>query len=196
MARRARQEDIEEQETQSPIDELWEQEIDRDQLDELEAQVRAEEKELEESRKAPEGDYITVTPYPVTRRVDEIVAIDSEGDEAKTVRRRYSFWGDAIHEELGSRFKLGIDVSPDSFYVVFNGMGKQPTYYTTKVKGARLDSAARNMNAAVKLYEEATGRTPKRFSEIESFLTETQLRLKVKKFSSGKSGVVAFELAK
>lgn len=195
MARRTRQEDIEEQDTSNPIDDLWNEEIDHDLLAELEEQVRAEEKELEESRRAPEGDYVTVTPYPVTRRADEIVAIDSEGDETRTVRRRYSYWGDAIHEELGGRFKLGFDLSPDSFYVIFNGAGQKPTYYTTKVKGARLDSAARNMNAAVKLYEEETGREPKRFSEIEAFLCETQLRLKVKKFSSGKSGVVAFELA-
>lgn len=197
MARR-NLEVVEEEETtdaEMTMDDFFDQEIDHGELEALQAEVEAEQAELEESRRAPEGTYLTITPFPVTRDKREVKALDSMGNEEIIIRGRYNFWGDTINEETETKYKLSLDMSPVKLYVTWNGAGNPPTYYTEKVKGARLDQSALNFSRASQLYKEATGGEPKRYADLEEFIQETQLRLTVKRFKSGKSGVVKFEVA-
>lgn len=181
--------------TELTVDDFFDQEIDRGEMDALQAEVEAEQAEFEESRRAPAGTYLTVTPYPVNRDKREVKALDSQGNEETIIRGRYNCWGDTINEETEAKYKLGFDMSPVKLYVIFNGAGEPPTYYTEKVPKSRLDQASLNFSRASELYEEAVGEEATRYTEIEAFVQETQLRLTVKKFRSGKSGVVKFELA-
>lgn len=194
MPRRTDLDETTEETTYAPMEDLFDQEIDDGELEALEAEVEAEA----EARKAPEGHYLTIVPYVFAEKFTDIKVVDEEGNEEEVRRPRYSFWDDAVQEDNSEerRFKLGFDLSPMKLYVVFNGTGNAPTYYRTKVNGAQLDQASKNVSKAGKLYEKATGRPAKRYKEIAVFLQETQLRLTVKKFKSGKSGVVGFEIAK
>jgi hypothetical protein len=180
---------------QSTMDDFFDQEIDQGELQSLIDEADAEWAEFEESRRAPEGHYLTVTPYPVKRDVREVKVLDSYGEIITIKRGRYNFFGDTVNEETEKKYKLGFDMTPKKLYVIFQGAGQPPTYYSEKVDGSRLDPASSNYIKAAKLYEEVYGQAPKRYDEVEEFITETQLKLTVKKFKSGKSGVVGFELA-
>jgi hypothetical protein len=174
------------------MDDFFDQEIDQGELTELQMEAEAEEA----ARKVPEGHYVTVTPYPVKRESPELEVINAEGETVTIKRGQYNYFGDAIHEQTEAKFKLGLRMSPKKLYVVWNGPGNPPTYYTTKVDGSQLDPASQNYSKAAKLYREATGQDATQYAELEAFVNETQLRLTVKKFKSGKSGVVGFELPK
>lgn len=174
-------------------DDFFEQEIDQGELTELQMEAEAEE----EARRAPPGNYFTVTPYPVKREKREMKVIDGDGSEVAFTRQGYNYFGDAISEDdADKKYKLSLSVSPVTLYVIYSTVaGEPPTFYTTKADGAQLDSASKNYSKAAKLYEKATGQKAVRYADIEAFLSETQLRLRVIKFKSGKSGVVGFDLA-
>src|SRR5262245_14035234 len=110
------------------------------------AEIKQEIAEEEEARKAPAGQYVTVTPLTFKTDRQEMQLVDSYGDETPFKRPRYSCFSDAIHVETGKRFKISLDRSHVRLYVKFHGAGKPPTNHLGKVEGSETDSATRYMN--------------------------------------------------